>query len=69
MKIYKDLFNRIISLENLVLAWEEFRVDKGKKIDVQEFEFSLEQNIFSLTLKNLGEVAILEEQSARKLMV
>jgi retron-type reverse transcriptase len=48
MKIYKDLFNRIISLENLVSAWEEFRSDKGKKIDVQEFEFSLEQNIFSL---------------------
>jgi len=48
MKIYKNLFTRIISLENLVLAWEEFRVDKGKKIDVREFEFSLEQNIFSL---------------------
>ena len=48
MKIYKNLFTRIISIENLVLAWEEFRVDKGKKLDVQEFEFSLEKNIFSL---------------------
>ncbi len=48
MKIYKDLFNRIASLENIVTAWEEFRSDKGKKADVQTFEFSLEQNIFSL---------------------
>jgi RNA-directed DNA polymerase len=48
MKIYKNLFNRIISLENLVLAWEEFRSDKGKKADVQAFELSLEQNLFSL---------------------
>lgn len=48
MKIYKDLFNRIASLENIVTAWEEFRSDKGKKADVQAFEFSLEQNLFSL---------------------
>lgn len=48
MKIYKDLFNRITSLENIVTAWEEFRSDKGKKADVQAFEFSLEQNLFAL---------------------
>ena len=48
MKIYKELFNQITSLENIVTAWEEFRSDKGKKADVQAFEFSLEQNLFSL---------------------
>ena len=48
MKIYKDLFTRITSLENLVLAWDEFKHDKRKKADVQEFEFSLEKNLFSM---------------------
>lgn len=48
MKIYRDLFDRITSLENLVSAWEEFRRDKGKKADVLEFEYSLEQNLFTL---------------------
>ncbi|MEN9558420.1 MAG: hypothetical protein RL141_789 [Candidatus Parcubacteria bacterium] len=48
MKIYKDLFNRIVSLGNLVSAWEEFRSDKGKKADVLEFEYSLEPHLFSL---------------------
>lgn len=48
MKIYKDLFNRIVSLGNLVSAWEEFRSDKGKKADVLEFEYSLEQHLFAL---------------------
>lgn len=48
MKIYKELFNQITSLENIVTAWEEFRSDKDKKADVQAFEFSLEQNLFSL---------------------
>jgi RNA-directed DNA polymerase len=54
MRIYKNIFNNIISLENLFLAWTEFRCDKGKKFDVQRFEFSLEQNIFQLhnDLKN-----------------
>ena len=54
MKIYKELFNRITSLENVVTAWEEFRSDKGKKADVQAFEFSLEQNLFVLHRDLLG---------------
>lgn len=48
MKIYKGLFNRIVSIGNLVVAWEEFRSDKGKKADVLEFEYSLEPNLFAL---------------------
>lgn len=48
MKIYKNLFGQICSLENIFTAWEEFRRGKSKKSDVQRFEFALEQNLFSL---------------------
>jgi len=48
-KIYhKNVFYEIISLENLFLAWQEFRKGKTNKIDVQEFEFNLEDNLFEL---------------------
>ena len=48
MKIYKNIFKDIISLENLFLAWDEFKKDKRHKDDVQKFEFNLEENIFDL---------------------
>lgn len=48
MKIYKNLFQQIVSSENLFAAWDKFRVDKRHKKDVQVFEFKLEQNIFQL---------------------
>lgn len=48
MKVHKCIFERIVSLENLFLAWEEFRRGKSARTDVQEFEWRLEQNIFSL---------------------
>ncbi len=35
-------------MENLFLAWREFRRGKRKKPDVQEFEFHLEDNLFGL---------------------
>jgi len=54
MKIYKNLFDKIIAPENLFAAWDEFKRGKGKKLDVQRFEKDLEQNIFALhrELKN-----------------
>jgi len=54
MKIYKNLFNAIISAENLSSAWDKFKNGKRNKKDVQYFEWSLEENIFSLhrDLKN-----------------
>lgn len=54
MKIYKNLFNNIISAENLFLAWDKFRNGKRNKKDVQLFEWDLEENIFGLhrELKN-----------------
>lgn len=48
MKIIKNLYNEIISTENLFLAWEEFSRGKRSKGDVQEFEFDLEKNIFEI---------------------
>lgn len=35
-------------MKNLFLAWKEFRKGKRYKLDVQEFEFNLEDNIFKL---------------------
>lgn len=48
MKIYKNVFEKIISLENLFSAWDKFKSDKQKKRDVQRFEWQLEENIFQL---------------------
>jgi retron-type reverse transcriptase len=42
------MFEQIIALENLFDAWEEFRKDKAKRMDVMKFEFNLENNIFAL---------------------
>ncbi len=41
-------FEKITSLENLFLAWAEFKKGKRSKIDVQEFELRLEDNIFAI---------------------
>lgn len=48
MKLYTDLYEQIISLDNLFLAWKEFRGDKQYKPDVMKYEYQLEENIFSL---------------------
>jgi retron-type reverse transcriptase len=48
MKVYKKLFNKVISLENLFLSWGEFKRGKSRRADVLEFEFKLEENIFAL---------------------
>ena len=48
MKLIDNLFPKIISLENLFLAWEEFKKGKQHKADVGHFEFQLEHNIFKL---------------------
>jgi retron-type reverse transcriptase len=54
MKIYTNLFNKIIHPISLFRAWDEFKHDKGMKPDVIEFEKNLETNIFQLyrDLKN-----------------
>jgi len=54
MRIYKNLFDEIVSTENLFLAWDKFKNGKRNKKDVRLFEWNLEENIFSLNrdLKN-----------------
>ncbi len=47
------MFEKIISFENLFLAWDEFKKGKRHKKDVQKFEYKLEENIFKLA----GELA------------
>ncbi|MDO8518166.1 MAG: reverse transcriptase domain-containing protein, partial [bacterium] len=42
------MFKTIISLENLLGAWQEFNRGKSKKPDVQEFYSVLEENLFEL---------------------
>ena len=46
--VHSDVFDNIISCENLLKAWCEFKKGKTKKKDIQEFDFNLEENIFSL---------------------
>ncbi|MBI5798418.1 MAG: group II intron reverse transcriptase domain-containing protein [Candidatus Yonathbacteria bacterium] len=47
-------YNNIISVENLLLAWREFKRWKAQKKDVQEFEMRIMENILLLhtDLKN-----------------
>ena len=42
------IFEKIISLANLFIAWKEFKRGKTKKPDVQKFEMFLEDNLFNL---------------------
>ena len=48
MKVHEHIFERVITPENLFLAWEEFRKGKTSRKDVQAFEYRLEAHIFSL---------------------
>ncbi len=48
LKTFLHLYKEITSLDNLFQAWEEFKKDKRKKIDVGSFERHLEDNIFEL---------------------
>lgn len=54
MKYYTTSYEEIISLENLLLAYKEFKAGKSKKKDVLEFEFNLMHNLIDLQndLKN-----------------
>ena len=42
------LFGDIVSIENLFSAWNDFRIGKQQKQDVQMFALSLEDNLFEL---------------------
>ena len=46
--VYFHTYDDIISVENLLLAWREFKRGKTQKKDVQEFEMGLMDNIFDI---------------------
>lgn len=48
MKVVNDIFERIISRENLFSAWDAFHRDKQRKPDVMRFEWELEPLVFKL---------------------
>ena len=48
MKIYKNIFRSIISVENLFCAWDVFKGDKRNKPDVAMLERNIEAHIFRL---------------------
>jgi retron-type reverse transcriptase len=48
MKTYHDVFPQIVSIENLLAAWEEFECGKKSKPDVQAFSLNLMDNIIEL---------------------
>ncbi len=48
--VHDDMFERIISLENLVVAWREFRIGKRSKKDVIEFGDRVEEHLVALAL-------------------
>lgn len=41
-------FDKVVSLENLVTAWYEFRRGKRSRQDIRLYEYDLEDNIFNL---------------------
>jgi RNA-directed DNA polymerase len=47
-KLFKGSFNSITTMENLLTAWQEFKRGKIKKLDVQEFERNLIENLVLL---------------------
>lgn len=48
MRVFTNLFSKLVNIENLFFAWEGFKKDKKKKEDVLEFEKIMETEIFKL---------------------
>lgn len=48
IRICHNIFEKIISLDNLFFAWREFKRGKINKSDVKKFYYSLEDNLFDL---------------------
>lgn len=45
---FESLFHKIVSVSNLLKAWNKFKKGKSKKKDIALFEMHLEDNIFRL---------------------
>jgi RNA-directed DNA polymerase len=51
MKTYNNLYKKIISYDNLVLAWQNARKGKTKKNYVTEFEKDIKKNLMDLHIE------------------
>ncbi len=48
MRTFDHIFEKIISVENLISSWQEFRIGKKDRQDALAFERNLEDNIWDL---------------------
>ena len=48
MKVARNLFEQMVAIENLLLAWKQFKRGKRKRKDVQHVERYIEDFIFEL---------------------
>lgn len=44
----RNIFEQIISLENLFSAWDDFKAGKGQKVDIQDASVFIEDKLFLL---------------------
>jgi retron-type reverse transcriptase len=56
METYKNIFDKICSLENLAVAFKKARKNKSKKFYVLDFESNLEENLLMLQKELIGQV-------------
>ncbi|MDD4803818.1 MAG: reverse transcriptase/maturase family protein, partial [Candidatus Pacebacteria bacterium] len=66
-KILIHTYEHIISLENLLLAWQEFLRGKNKKTGVQEFKINLADNLINLHNDLINRVYTHDKYQARKI--
>jgi hypothetical protein len=48
MKSYKNLYDKLCNIQNLILAWRRARKHKARKFYVMEFESKIRENLFQL---------------------
>jgi len=64
MKIYKDIYKRLTSIENIYFSFLEFRKDKKRSSEILKFERYIEDNLFSIYDKLKNKAYIPGEYSA-----
>ncbi len=54
METYNNLYKKVYSMDNIILAWIKARKGKTRRLDIIEFDKDIERNLFTLhnELKN-----------------
>lgn len=58
------LFDQIVCLENLFFAWRSFSRGKRSKLEVQDFEWDIEDNLFQLCHELINRLYVHSDYSA-----